>query len=153
MIKRRSKRRANSPAKMSEHDHQVALIKWARLNARAEPRLKWLHSIPNGAHVSKAQAGKLKAEGMTAGVADLFLPAKGVDACGDALGLYIEMKSRGGRWSAEQKAFASAVMKAGYTYNLCYSWVSAAIGICQYLENDALKENLIWADVLEEGNV
>jgi len=71
-----------------EHDEQVTVISWADSNVSKYPQLRWLHAIPNGGHRSKAQAGKLKAEGVKSGVADLCLPVarRGYNA------LYIEMK-------------------------------------------------------------
>jgi len=71
-----------------EHDEQVTVIEWADNHTRQFKELAWLFAIPNGGHRSKAQAGKLKAEGVRAGVADLCLPIarRGYNA------LYIEMK-------------------------------------------------------------
>ena len=43
-----------------------AILKW--------PCLKWLHHIPNGGLRNRVVAGKLKAEGVRAGVSDYFLP-------------------------------------------------------------------------------
>ena len=71
-----------------EHDEQVTVIEWADTHSKKFPELAWLFAIPNGGHRSKAQAGKLKAEGVRKGVADLCLPVArhGYNA------LYIEMK-------------------------------------------------------------
>jgi len=82
---------------MTEHDEQVAVVNWARLNIGRFPALEWLHAIPNGAQFGKErrlaiiQAQKLKAEGLLPGVPDLFLPlpARGYH------GFYIEMKRPG----------------------------------------------------------
>lgn len=71
-----------------EHEEQVAVIKWSDVHSRKFSELTWLHAIPNGGDRSKAQAGKLKAEGVRKGVADLCLPISrhGYNC------LYIEMK-------------------------------------------------------------
>jgi len=86
---------------LSEHTEQAAVIDWARRNKGAFPCLAWLHAIPNGAKLpyrknAKGQryspeASKLKAEGLTPGVPDLFLPwpARGYH------GFYVEMKAPG----------------------------------------------------------
>jgi hypothetical protein len=122
--------------KLSEHDHQVALIKWAKLNERMEPRLKWLFAIPNGARVTPAQAGKLKAEGMKAGVADLFMP---VAARSETLvephwpGLWVEMKLPGRPLRKEQEEFADFVVGQGYAHAVCYDWVAASSVIIDHL--------------------
>lgn len=75
---------------ISEHEHneQVTVIEWADSKLKQFPELAWLFSIPNGGQRGKAQAGKLKAEGVKRGVADLCLPVSrmGYNA------LYIEMK-------------------------------------------------------------
>lgn len=86
---------------MSEHDEQVSVIGWARRQAGLYPCLDWLHAIPNGAKLPwrknasgqrySPEAMKLKAEGLTPGVPDLFLPypARGYH------GFYVEMKAPG----------------------------------------------------------
>lgn len=82
---------------MSEHDEQAAVIEWARWNAGKCHCLDWLHAIPNGAQFGRdrkmavIQANRLKAEGLTPGICDLFLPfaARGYH------GFYVEMKAPG----------------------------------------------------------
>lgn len=85
----------------TEHGEQVAIIDFARAQAFLYPCLEWLFAIPNGARLpyrtnAKGQryspeAQKLKAEGLTPGIADLFLPfsAQGFK------GYFIEMKRPG----------------------------------------------------------
>src|SRR5699024_6741469 len=34
--------------RMTEHDEQVALIRWAELARGKYPALRWLHAVPNG---------------------------------------------------------------------------------------------------------
>ena len=55
-----------------------------------------LFSVPNGGYRSKAEANKLKHEGMTAGIPDLIFAYRGV--C-----YFIEMKTPTGVLSDEQK--------------------------------------------------
>lgn len=119
-----------------EHQEQRALIEWARLNERIEPRLKLLFAIPNGRKRTKAEAGMLKAEGVKAGVPDLMLPTKG---SWNEHGLFIEMKADDGKLSKAQGEFAVMVEGEGYAWNLCTSWVKAATIICEYLGNRKLK--------------
>ena len=77
----------------SEHAEQTALFCWAALpEVRAEyPVLELMFAIPNGGERNKIVAGNLKAEGVKAGVLDIFLPvpSKGWH------GLFIEMKVAG----------------------------------------------------------
>lgn len=111
-----------------EHEEQAALIRWRDMFAPTEPRLKWLHCSMNGVKLTKAQAGKAKAAGMTPGVWDLFLPASSEYWCG----LYIEMKSDRGRLTPEQIAFQKDFSK-DFQFVVCRSWREAAIEICDYL--------------------
>lgn len=75
----------------TEHEEQRELVKWFRqthLGIR-------IFAIPNGGQRSLAAAARLKVEGVSAGVPDLFIPA---------WKLWIEMKrTKGGSVSAEQK--------------------------------------------------
>ena len=71
----------------------------------------------------------MKAEGVTAGVADLLFlyPAK------DFHGLCIEMKTPDGKQQATQKAWQKAVEDAGYKYALCRSFEGFMDEINAYL--------------------
>ena len=122
----------------SEHAHQAALFCWAADNVDRYPELRWMHAIPNGGLRSKAQAGKLKAEGVKSGVPDVFLPV----ARGYFHGLYIEMKKpalkpvRGGKGgvSDEQTDFIQFARANGYAAAVCYDWNHAKNLICMYLD-------------------
>ena len=122
----------------TEHAHQAALFCWCAANLDRHPELALFHAIPNGGLRSKAQAGKLKAEGVKPGVPDCFLPV----ARGKYHGLYIEMKKpaskpvRGGAGgvSAEQLAFIRAARANGYAAEVCYSWEQAKNLLCLYLD-------------------
>jgi len=86
----------------TEHEEQRELVKWWR---RERPGIRIL-AIPNGGARSPATAGRLKAEGVSAGVPDLFVPA---------MNLWIEMKrQKGGSVSAEQKDWAEYLRGLGY---------------------------------------
>jgi hypothetical protein len=75
----------------TEHEEQRELVRWFR---QTWPGVR-IFAIPNGGHRSPATAGRLKAEGVSSGVPDLFIPA---------WGLWVEMKrTKGGSLSAEQK--------------------------------------------------
>lgn len=122
----------------SEHGHQTALFCWCAANKDKYPELEWFHAIPNGGLRSKAQAGKLKAEGVKSGVCDCFLPV----ARRGYHGLYIEMKkpserpkregSKGGV-SDSQKEFMDFVGKQGYVWGVCYTWQEATEALTWYL--------------------
>lgn len=98
-----------------EHEIQVSCIKWFRLQYRQYEKI--LFAIPNGAYKSKAAAGMMKAEGLTAGVADLCLALPR----GRYGALYIEMKQKGNYQQANQKEWEKECLKAGNLYVVCRS--------------------------------
>jgi hypothetical protein len=75
----------------TEHQEQVLFVQWFR---RTYPDVR-IFAIPNGEARSQSAGARLKAEGVSAGVPDLFIPAWTT---------WIEMKrSDGGRISPKQK--------------------------------------------------
>ena len=110
---------------------QATLFSWASMRIGKYPDLKWMHHIPNGGKRGKAEAARLKAEGVKPGVADIFLPAPK----GRYHGLYIELKTLdGGTRSKEQKEFIKDMSAAGYYATFCEGWQQAADLIEKYLE-------------------
>ena len=107
---------------MREEEHQIqsACVRWF---AYQHPELKGLlFAVPNGGARNKATAGKLKAEGVVAGVSDLILLVPRI-ICGVAQwhGLCIEMKKPGGYQSPEQRQWEATVNGYGYKYAVCHS--------------------------------
>lgn len=91
----------------TEHEEQRELVQWYRQTYRGS----LIFAIPNGGKRGKAEAARLKAEGVTPGVPDLFIPD---------LRLFIEMKrTQGGSVSADQKAVMARLEAAGYTCAVC----------------------------------
>ena len=115
---------------MSESEEQQALFRWAGLMCGKYPVLRLMYHIPNEGKRSKACAGRMVAEGLKAGVPDIFLPAPS----SGRHGLYIELKTAGGKTSTEQKAWLVALAEQGYTTAVCYGWQQAAEVITKYLE-------------------
>lgn len=116
--------------KKTEHQHQAALIKWANAMTGVHPELRWLHAIPNGGQRNVVTGVKLKAEGVRAGVSDLFLPT----ARHGYHGMYIEMKSENGRTRPSQLEFMRFVRGEGYKTVVCSDWTLARTEIEQYLK-------------------
>lgn len=114
---------------MTEHDIQTAFIQWARLRAKTDKRLEWLHSIPNGGYRAYRTASQLKQEGVLPGIADLFLPV----ASGGLHGLWIEMKTPAGKCTGGQVAFGEAMQAAGYGWCVCRSVDEAVEAVERYL--------------------
>ena len=86
----------------SEHLEQVRLVAWFR---KTYPDVR-IFAIPNGGARSGLQGAKLKAEGVSPGVPDLFVPA---------WGLWVEMKrQKGGTLSPDQKDWMAYLDDCGY---------------------------------------
>ena len=127
-----------------EHYEQAAVIEWAELMSKKEPRLKMLFAIPNAARRSPRQGAWMKAEGMKAGVPDLCLPVPvnhpcdKDDAFPDAVlhynGLFIEMKSDKGKPTPEQQWWLFTLQSTyGYKTEVCHSADEAIHVIKEYL--------------------
>lgn len=113
-----------------ESEEQEALFQWAEAMSGKYPCLRLMYHVPNGGHRSAAVAGKLKAEGVKAGVPDICLPS----ARGGYHGLYIELKAGKNKATKEQKEWLSALSEEGYKAVVCRGWVNAAEEIKNYLE-------------------
>lgn len=114
----------------TEHTEQVALMIWARSRSRTVPAWGNLFAIPNGGARHLLTAKRLKAEGTSAGVPDLFLawPA------GGRPGLFVEMKrAKGGRVSPEQTVWQDRLLAAGYAVSVCHGFDEARRTIDAYL--------------------
>ena len=94
---------------------QQAAVSWFRLQYPKYAGL--LYAIPNGGARNRVTGAILKAEGVRAGVADLFLSIPNREYHG----LYIEMKKPKGRQQESQKRFQTEVEAQGYRYVLCHS--------------------------------
>lgn len=105
---------------MSEHAHQVAFFEWAAL--QRFPGIELLHATPNGGGRSKAEAGRLKAEGVKAGQPDVSWPV----ARGGFIGLAIEFKHGDGNPSKEQRERIDRLQREGWMVTVCWSWDAAA---------------------------
>jgi hypothetical protein len=99
----------------TEHEEQRELVRWFRQTYKGVR----IFAIPNGGARSPVTAGRLKAEGVSSGVPDLFIPA---------WKLWIEMKrTKGGTVSAEQKDWIKYLEEVGYCAKVCKG-VEAAKG-------------------------
>ena len=113
---------------------QSECVKWFRLQY---PKLSMnLFAIPNGGARDVITGAILKREGVTAGVADLFLAVPrykigGEEFCG---GLFIEMKFGAGTQTKEQKAFQQAVEREEYRYAVCRTVDEFITTIKDYLQ-------------------
>lgn len=84
-------------------------------------QLRWLHHIPNaGARGNKIAAAHLAAQGLKAGVADIFLPVKSKTGLHAGYsGLYLELKKpdcTASSFSDKQLEFALFVIQENYSW-------------------------------------
>ena len=91
----------------TEHEEQRTFIQWFR---RKYPDVR-IFAIPNGGARSPSVACRLKAEGVSRGVPDLFIPA---------WRLFIEMKRvKGGVVSEDQYSWKEYLEANGYRVAIC----------------------------------
>ena len=118
---------------MTEAQEQATLIKWSMAVREQYPELKLLYHIPNGGARDSIEGKHLKAQGVKKGVPDLHLPVPR----GNAHGLYIELKKKGGRVSPEQLWWMEELLKQGYEASICYGWQEASETIRRYLDGES----------------
>lgn len=172
----------------AEFSHQTALFAWAAMarmfGARAAndassytkagyakelceqglsepiPELEWLHAIKNQGHGDAIRGGRSRAEGVRAGVFDVFLPVVTRFEYGENLtnarrfggpglefshgqwgfaGLYVELKTpdrknhKNGGMSDEQLLFQAWALDQGYAAELAHGWEELRDTILRYL--------------------
>lgn len=115
--------------KHEESKLQQACVKWFRLQYPMYARL--LFAIPNGGARNEITGSLLKAEGVVAGVPDLFL-AVGRDVLAEH-GLFIEMKAPNGKVTPRQAEMHKLLTAQGYEVVVCYSFDDFKQAIEDYL--------------------
>lgn len=119
---------------ISEHEEQCTVVEYLQLKYPNVP----FFAIPNGGLRNKIIAAKLKKAGVCPGVPDLFI-ARGkwmrknepTQEC--ILGLFIEMKMKGGNISPAQRIMMGKLTHAGYRCEICYGADMAMKIIDEYL--------------------
>lgn len=101
--------------KQNEHDLQVNCIKIFKIKYP----YKMIFSIPNAGKRSVRAGVYYKAEGLLAGVPDLFVP----EPTAEYSGLFIEMKTkeRSSKLTENQKNVIDNLQKRGYCVEVCRS--------------------------------
>ena len=113
----------------TESQEQKSLFKWWCVYSRHAPHLVMYH-IPNGGRRDAITGARLKAEGVVAGVPDIFLavPRQGFH------GLYVELKrQKGGSLESSQEDIIARLRQAGYRVEVCKGWTAAREVIENYL--------------------
>lgn len=111
---------------MTENDEQKQLIQWAR----NKPEFQFLFHIPNEAVGGQGWIIRNRQLGVKKGVPDLFYPVPS----GGYHGLFIEMKTAGGRVSPDQERWIQCLNGFGYKAVVCYGWKEAKNAILEYLQ-------------------
>jgi len=126
--------RTRSKPKHPEHDMQVALFTWAKIAQCMHPELAMMFAIPNGGARDSRTGAMLKAEGVKAGVPDIFLAVP----CGRFHGLFIELKAGdAGRISEAQASWITSLQGKGYDAGVCRTLDEAVQTITEYLHGTA----------------
>ena len=112
-----------------EHRIQCDCVRWFRLQYPAIASL--LFAVPNGGSRNRAEAGRMKMEGVTAGVADLILAIPNHEHHM----LFIEMKTPKGVQSQTQKEWQRAVEAVGAEYVICRSLEEFMLKVNHYLDD------------------
>lgn len=121
-----TKKRSNEESKL-----QKACVQWFRTQYPQHI----LFAIPNGGKRGVIEASIMKAEGVLAGVPDLFLavPQQYEDGVLKAPGLFIEMKTPDGAMSDNQKVIMPKLKNAGYPVVICRSFEAFKTAVDDYL--------------------
>lgn len=120
--------------KILEKDIQIAVMQWASTHKICRD---YLFHPANGGSRNLLEAVNLKKQGVKAGVPDLILmyPSKLYH------GLAIELKSKKGKLSANQKTFLSKLKDAQYAVAICFTAFEAIHVIHDYLSGKIVDKN------------
>lgn len=127
---------AQSKPMRAEHFEQAFLVQRLALLESRWPELSLGYAIPNGGLRSKAQAGKLKAEGVRPSVPDYCLPVPRWPFHG----LYVEMKAIGKYAGPEQRKFQARLIEQGYAVVECQGDEAAERIVVNYLKLNQWEE-------------
>lgn len=121
-------KRLRRPRNEPEHALQVAFTNWRRSPATLKryPQLRWAYAVPNGGKRTKRTAGRLKAEGLEAGVFDYCIPVPR----GGYAGLYLEFKAGKGTLTDLQRDFRHFAEEQGYYCAVAWD-LTTAMGLVE----------------------
>ena len=114
---------------MPDHPLQMLTVAWFRAQYPSLAML--LFAIPNGGQRNPATAAHLKAEGVVAGIPDLFLAVP----MGQDHGLFLEMKTPTGVVSKAQHAAHSSLRAQGYRVDIARGYEAAKTLLREYLHD------------------
>ena len=113
-----------------EHEEQREFVQWFRRTFGDTYRI---FAIPNGGARSISVACRLKVEGVSKGVPDLFCPA---------MALWVEMKrEKGGVLSKEQKEWIQHLEENHYRVIVAYGCADAIEQVNLYMEEKCQQDS------------
>jgi hypothetical protein len=116
--------------KLSEHQEQTTIFKWASIYESKYPELKYMFATLNGVKLNIGQARKAKASGNKRGVPDIVFPFPN----GKYNGLFIELKVGKNKPSIEQLDYIEFLKGGNFYASVCYGSNEAIDLIVDYLE-------------------
>lgn len=125
-------------AKDTEHSQQAAFFCWIQ-QQQFDDRLRYAFAIPNGGERNVKVASRLKAEGVKAGVPDVFIPIPATIYAG----MWLEFKRPGtenqrpGRLSTDQEKWRDFLISQHYFHKTVFNHLQAAESVLIYLGHKA----------------
>ena len=118
-------------ARQTEHNLQTACVRWFRYT---HPELALcLFAVPNGGARDATTGAMLKAEGATAGVADLLLLVPSHDGKYHALAIEMKTTEKGSVQRETQKQWQQAIEATGNRYVVVRDFDHFCAVICDHL--------------------
>lgn len=118
----------------TEEQEQALFVRWLSKEFKGYS----FFAIPNGEFRFKRTAMRLKAQGVSPGVPDLFIP----HSSQDFHGLFIEMKrTKGGVLSDHQKKWIAYLKEKGYRVEVCKGFEEAKRVALDYLREGHLEKS------------
>lgn len=116
---------------MSEHMEQVHLFAWIKKQTLKYQPMELIFAIPNGGLRNKITGARLKAEGVKAGIPDIFVPIP----ARNYHGAFIELKSTNPctNLSNKQGKILPKLINQGYCTTVCHGHDKAIEFLSWYL--------------------
>lgn len=109
-----------------EDNLQENCVRWLRLNYKNV----LIFAIPNGGRRNIREAARLKRQGVTKGIPDLFIAHPMEKSCG----LFIELKIGKNKMTPEQKEIQDHLWIRGYSHFCCWTFEDFITVVSNYLE-------------------
>ena len=121
---------ADKKPNRTESQEMILLFGWSAAMSKGIPELESMYHVPNEGKRKPWTGARMKAEGLKKGVPDICLPVPR----NGYHGLYIEMKSAGGKLRKEQKEWLERLGRNGYLAVTCHGFEEARDLILAYLQ-------------------